>query len=139
MAALQVAALAPKATPSARLAAPSTLTAPEVDVWQRTVSCLPAEWIKGDVAPVLTQYCRLVAQSAVVARTLADCDPAADFKHYAAVLRLSGELSGRILSLARAMRLTPQARIHKATAGSWAASAPESRGIEALTQVRHGN
>ena len=55
------------------------------------------------------------------------------------LLRLAGELSGRILALARSMRLTQQSRLHVETAGRRAASAAPVQSIDAILRGRHGS
>jgi len=113
--------------PPPRIAPPSELSAAERRTWRATVGALPPDWFKREQGPVLTQYCRLVAQAGTLARLLAECDPVADFERYGKLLRLSGEVSGRILALARAMRLTQQARLHVTTAANRAAAARPER------------
>ena len=127
MAALQVAAMAPKATPGARLAAPSTLTPAESDVWQRTVSCLPPEWLKADQGPVLERYVKHVVRAQALEALIAAADPVVDLDRYAKLVTLAGAETSRILSLARSLRLTVQSRLHPVTAGSRAASAMPAR------------
>lgn len=103
---------------------PKGLPARERDVWRRTVGALPADWFKAEHVPILTTYCRLVVQADRLAGALAKADPIADPDGYGKLLRLSGELSGRVLALARSMRLTQQSRLHVETAGRRAAATP---------------
>ena len=120
------------------LEAPKGLRAAERDVWRRTVGALPADWFKAEGVPILTTFCRLTVQSDRLANLIAACD-ASDLDRYSRLLRLAGELSGRILALARSMRLTQQSRLHVETAGRRAASAAPVQSIDAILRGRHGS
>ena len=122
MAALQVAAMTPREAAKPRLAAPCALTPAESDVWQRTVSSLPPEWLKADQGPVLERYVKHVVRAQALEALIAAADPAFDLDRYAKLVTLAGAETSRILSLARSLRLTVQSRLHAVTAGSRAAA-----------------
>lgn len=108
------------------LEAPRGMPARELAVWRRTVESLPGDWFRPEQVPIVTQFCRLTVLADRLAKLIAECDPD-DLDRYGKLLRLTGELSGRILACARSMRITPQSRIHVETAGRHAANAPPAR------------
>jgi len=110
-----------------RLAAPPTLPAAEAAVWTATVRALPPGWFSADMIPLLRQYCRHVVRADALQALADQADPVADLRAYAKLLGLIAQETGRILSCARAMRLTPQARVLASTAGSKAGAARPER------------
>ena len=96
-------------------------------MWRLTVAALPGEWFRSDQAPLLDRYARHVARAGVLEAMLAATDPVADLVRYGKLSALSGQETGRILALARSLRITNQSRIHPVTAGNRAASAVPAR------------
>lgn len=135
-AALAMAPLTPRhVTP--RLAVPAMLANAEGDVWRATVGALPAQWFGIEQAPLLERYCRHVVRSRCLETLLRDSDPAADLDRYTKLARLVGEESGRILALARSLRLTVQSRTHATTAAHRASAARPQADITTLFEERH--
>jgi hypothetical protein len=122
---------APIKAPAPRLPVPATLTDAERSVWQETVAALPASWFGAEQGALLERYCRHVVRARCLEALLRDVDPAGDLDRYARLARLAGEESGRILALARSLRLTLLARTHAVTAANAAANRP-APGIRAL-------
>jgi hypothetical protein len=137
-AALAVAGLAApiRALPPA-LVPPATLTPAESEAWRQTVSALPAGWLSREQGPLLERYVKHLLRAQCLEQLIAATDPTIDLDVFSKLSRLAGEESGRILALARSMRITVQSRIQPATAGNRAAGPRVSRGIEALFERDH--
>ena len=97
------------------LMVPATLLPDEVAVWQATIARAP--WITADMGPLAEAYCRSAAAAHVLgerARAALDAEPASYRE-----LQVAWHAELRVLGqLARSLRLTAQARVHKATAAN---------------------
>ena len=103
------------ALPVRLLAPPHDLSAEQSEVWGAVVATKPADWFDAGSVPLLAAYCRAVVESrkvsALVESMTADMLLLDDgLKRYKDLRRLQAELSGEVNTLARAMRLTQQAR-----------------------------
>lgn len=103
------------ALPVRLLEAPSDLSAEQAEVWGMVVATKPSDWWDAGSAPLLAAYCRAVVESrkiaALVESMTADMLLLDDgLKRYKDLRRLQAELSGEVNTLARAMRLTQQAK-----------------------------
>ena len=101
---------------------PTDLSAEQADVWASVVVTKPADWFDAGSVPLLAAYCRAVVESrkvaALVESMTGDMLLLDDgLKRYKDLRRLQAELSGEVNTLARAMRLTQQAK-YRADAAS---------------------
>lgn len=106
------------ALPVRLLAAPEDLSAEQADVWAQVVATKPADWWDAGSVPILAAYCRAVVESrkvsALVESMTADMLLLDDgLLRYKELRKIQGALSGEVNTLARAMRLTQQARYAK--------------------------
>ena len=115
-----------------RLPGPATLTDAEREVWRESVGAMPSAWFPPETAPLLERYCRHVVRSRCLEALLCDVDPMTDLDRYGKLSRLAGEETGRILAVARSLRLTTQSRIAAATAGSRAGQRRPVQNIKVL-------
>ena len=114
------------ALPVRLLEAPADLTPDQAEVWASVVVTKPSDWFDAGSVPILAAYCRAVVESrkvaALVESMTADMLLLDDgLKRYKDLRRLQAELAGEVNTLARAMRLTQQAK-YRADAASVAAS-----------------
>jgi len=106
-----------------RPTAPEELTDAEKQRWSRITASKAVDFFDNGVVDLLTEYCRLKTQVDLVSKEIEVYDPAwletdkgvARYKNLAGI-RDQGQ--GRMLALARAMRLTNQSRFQPVTAGS---------------------
>jgi hypothetical protein len=105
-----------------RLAPPPTLSAAEREVWRSTTDALPPDWFAADNAPLLERFCVHVVRARCLEAAVRETDPANDLARYAKLTRLSGEETGRMLAVARSLRLTLQARLKAETAATRSAA-----------------
>lgn len=110
------------ALPVRLLAAPEDLSADQAQVWGEVVASKPSDWFDAGSMPLLSAYCRAVVESrkvsSLVESMTADMLLLDDgLKRYKDLRRLQAELSGEVNTLARAMRLTQQAK-YRADAAS---------------------
>ena len=103
------------AMPVRFLAAPADLSPDEAEVWGRVVATKPGDWWDAGSVPLLAQYARAVVQSETVAElvrrvSLALMTDPDELARYKELRKIQAALSGEISGLARAMRLTQQAR-----------------------------
>jgi hypothetical protein len=104
-----------KPAASTRLAPPANLTADQKDLWRATVAALPADFFGKEQTPMLTSYVRHLARANDLERALQTLDPLAP--DYLRLSSASVQQTKAALAFARALRLTNQARVEKATAG----------------------
>lgn len=103
------------AMPTRLLAPPADLSPEEATVWARVVATKPSDWWDAGSVPILAQYARACVQSDMVAglvRTVSQAllsDPD-ELGRYKELRKIQAQLSGEMGTLARAMRLTQQAR-----------------------------
>ena len=103
------------ALPVRLLEPPADLSADQAEVWASVVVTKPGDWFDAGSIPLLEAYCRAVVESrkiaALVESMTADMLLLDDgLKRYKDLRRLQAELSGEVNTLARAMRLTQQAK-----------------------------
>ena len=110
------------ALPVRLLAAPEDLSAEQAEVWASVVVTKPSDWWDAGSVPILSAYCRAVVESRKVATLVESMTVDMlllddGLKRYKDLRRLQAELSGEVNTLARAMRLTQQAK-YRADAAS---------------------
>ena len=117
------AVIKPDAPSASQPAPPKDLTPEALEIWQRVLDALPPQWIKPEHLDMLESY----ARHAAAARRYAlerDAWPMGDADDILVANRLStmAERESRAaLSLARSMRITHQAQVHRETAGRMSA------------------
>jgi hypothetical protein len=129
-AALAIAPLMPPRPGGVRLGPPADLTEKERGIWLETVNALPVSFFEPEQAPIIAAYCRAAARLEEIEKALGKCD-LRDAPTYDRLARLVRQESASLLRLARALRLTPQARLKAESAGRKAGTGGP-RGIEAL-------
>jgi hypothetical protein len=103
------------ALPVRLLPPPADLSVEEAQVWARVAATKPGDWWDAGSIPLLAQFCRATVQAELIAdlvRQTASAmlsDPG-QLGTYKELRKIQGALSGEINTLARAMRLTQQAR-----------------------------
>lgn len=94
---------------------PVDLPADQLDVWNRTVDGLPADWFRSEQLDLLVMYCRHVARGRLIAEQLDAWDRVpldrTNRQAYIALLAEEREQTKAAGSLATKMRLTQQATI----------------------------
>lgn len=103
------------ALPLRMLAAQTDLSAEECEVWAKVSATKPGDWWDAGSIPLLSQYCRATVQADLVgelvrkvgAAMLTDPD---ELGRYKELRKIQSALSAEMNGLARAMRLTQQAR-----------------------------
>lgn len=94
---------------------PADLSVEEAEVWSRVAATKPGDWFDAGSIPLLAQYCRATVQAELIADLVRQTassmlsDPS-QLGTYKELRKIQGALSGEMNSLARAMRLTQQAR-----------------------------
>jgi len=114
------------------LSPPDGLPGPVLAVWAATVAALPASWFTPEQSPLLERYSRHVSRAQELERWIAETDPLTPT--YARLVSLAAAETGRILALARSMRMTHQARHKAETAASAVAKHSPVRTIEVLLE-----
>jgi len=94
---------------------PDDLTTEQATVWASVVVTKPADWFDAGSVPILAAYCRAVVESrkiaALVEGMTADMLLLDDgLTRYKELRKIQGALAGEVNTLARAMRLTQQAK-----------------------------
>jgi phage terminase small subunit len=108
---------------------PSDLAAEQVVVWKAVVAAMPAEWFRPETHGLLTEYCRHVCRSRLLARVLDHAEPeqletVQGLDHYNKFAAAAERETRAMLATARALRLTPQARLDPKTAHRQLAAEP---------------
>lgn len=103
------------ALPARLLEPPPDLSAEQAEIWASIIVTKPADWFDAGTAPVLAAYCRAVVESrkiaALVEAMTADMLLLDDgLARYKELRKVQGALAGEVNTLARAMRLTQQAK-----------------------------
>lgn len=101
---------------------PAELSEFEAHIWTATVNTKPADWFQADTLPLLLSYCKHVSHAATLDREIAAFDPAwlrddDGLKRYKVLTDMRERESRAQTALARSMRLTHQAQVHRETAG----------------------
>ena len=94
---------------------PADLSDAQADVWAAVVATKPFDWFDAGSVPILTAYCRAVVESrkvaALVESMTGDMLLLDDgLNRYKELRKIQGALAGEVNTLARAMRLTQQAK-----------------------------
>jgi hypothetical protein len=94
---------------------PADLSSDQAEVWASVVVTKPADWFDAGTVPILAAYCRAVVESrkvaALVESMTADMLLLDDgLGRYKELRKIQGALAGEVNTLARAMRLTQQAK-----------------------------
>ena len=103
------------ALPGRFLEPPEDLSAEEAAVWSRVVAKYSGDWFDAGSSPLLAAFCRATVQSEMVGEQVRQCGAAmlADpdqLGTYKELRKIQAALSGELVSLARSMRLSQQAR-----------------------------
>jgi hypothetical protein len=101
---------------------PSELPVGARQVWEEIVRARPHDFFDSASYPVLCALCVAKAEHARASAALATIDPQTDTKQYAALVRATDALAGRIGDLSTKLRLTLQARVDSRAAGRAAGS-----------------
>ena len=109
----------PVALSTKRPAPPSSLTADQAEVWQKVVSCYPADYFRPSERDLLVAYCRHTVEAGRLSR-LVDSVPddavKADLDTFTKLLAARDREVRAATALARSMRITHQSRVHKDSA-----------------------
>jgi len=105
---------------------PRHLTASQADIWRMVVASRAGDLIAPEAYPVLVEYCRAVTASNLLAAEIDQFDPEWSreddgLRRWDKLLGMQDRLAAKICSLATKLRLTPQSRVHRETAGTHAA------------------
>ena len=109
-----------------RLNPPAGLSEAEQAVWRSTVGPLPRDWFTSDQAPLLVLFCRHVMRSQRLAALLASAVPDDDLERYQVLCRMANAESAKVLTFARALRLTPHSRMRAGVAANAVANAVQA-------------
>ena len=104
-----------QAIPISFLKPPADLSLEEAQVWASVVATKPSDWFDAGSVPMLSQYCRAVVQSELIAGLVESTGKAMmtdpdELLRYKELRKIQGSLSSEMLALARSMRLTQQSR-----------------------------
>ncbi len=102
----------------ARLAPPKALTRPQAAVWRSVVDALPAEFFGVEQTGLLIQYCRHVFRCDELEALLATIKPEDGFARYDEIRTAIASESSKVMALARSLRISNQARLHREVAGN---------------------
>jgi phage terminase small subunit len=102
--------------------APSELTDAQAAVWRNVVATLPGDWIDESSSPVLVEYCRHVCRARLLEGLVRKFEAEwvaveGGLERLDKLLAIAERETRAMTACARALRLTPQARIHPRTAG----------------------
>ena len=108
--------------PIPRMAPPGDLSDYEAAIWTSVINTKPADWFQADTLPLLLSYCKHVSTAATLDKELSLFDPGwlrddDGLKRFKLLTDMRERESRALTALARSMRLTQQAQIHKETAG----------------------
>ncbi|MBK7520113.1 MAG: hypothetical protein IPI75_08205 [Gammaproteobacteria bacterium] len=111
---------------------PADLTPHQAALWRSVVSTKPGEWFRPDTYQILAAFCRHCSTAAVIDQEIDRFDPAwlredGGLEQFRKLAEMRERQTRAIVSLARSMRLTQQARIHPVTAGRTGNLDPERR------------
>ena len=114
----------------ARLEPPVDLPDEQRQIWNETVNALPADWFATEHIQMLKLYCQHLYRAAKLEAALSRVDPLMQLNDYEKLVKLAGLESAKVLSLARAMRLTQQSRLKPETAANRSAAAAHGFGVD---------
>jgi len=112
--------------------APDDLNDAENALWRRITATKSVDYFDEGTLPLLAEYCRLKSTADLLASSISDYDPTwlltddgvARFK---SLVDLRDKAQGRMIALARSMRLTNQSRYQPSVAASKASSKSNDR------------
>jgi hypothetical protein len=101
---------------------PQELSDPQACVWRDVVGSLPADWLTRASFPLLIAYCRHVCRARLIELQIIRFEPEwtkieGGLARLDKLLALSERETRAALACARALRLTPQARMRPLSAG----------------------
>ena len=114
----------------ARLAVPEHLEPDAAAVWRSVVGALPGDYFKPEVAPMVERFCVHFARCRRLETMIAGTDPGIDLDRFERLAKLARAESAHAAALARALRITNQARLNATTAAHRAAAARPERTAE---------
>lgn len=102
-------------TAEVRPPAPDDLLPEEREMWDRITATRAPDFFDEATLPLLTEYCRLQSQVDTMAEQIENFDPEwlltdDGVKRYKNLTSIRDQAQGRMIALARSMRLTQQAR-----------------------------
>ena len=105
-----------------RVPPPAELSEYEAHVWSSVVNTKPADWFQSDTLPLLLSYCKHISQTQTIDREISEFEPEwlktdDGLKRYKLLTDMRDRESRAMTALARAMRLSQQARVEPKTAG----------------------
>lgn len=109
-----------------RLQPPVELSDEQKSIWRETVEALPPDWFAAEHGPLLRMYVGHVDRATRLEQALGKLDPADSLNEYERMGKLLAVESAKALSLARAMRITQQARLKPETAHNRGAAAAQA-------------
>ena len=101
---------------------PAELTDAQAAVWRDVVSSLPGDWLDRGCHPILVEYCRHTCRARLLERQIRQFEVEwvgveGGLERLEKLLAMSERELRGVLACARALRLTPQAKMHPRTAG----------------------
>jgi hypothetical protein len=110
---------------------PAELSDAQAAVWRDTAANLPGDWLDAS-GPILIEYSRHVCRSRLLERMVRDFEAEwtkveGGLERLDRLLAMADRETRSALACARALRLTPQARIEPKTAGTRIANNPTGR------------
>ena len=98
-----------------RPTAPESLLPEEREFWTAIVNARPVDFFDDASIPLLKEYCRLTSQVELMTEAIEDFEPEwllteDGVKRYKMLAGIRDQGQGRMIALARSMRLTQQAR-----------------------------
>jgi hypothetical protein len=105
----------PGVIPGERPEPPKHLTDEQAETWRAAVGRMPADWFTPEIWPLLTQLCRHVSISRMVAEALAEVDPesmrdARGFRRFERLRSMHDRETRAIVALMRTLRITHQSQ-----------------------------
>lgn len=102
---------------------PSELNDTEKELWNRVTATKTVDFFDDGVVPLLTEYCRLKTSIDLLAFAINDFDPEwlktdDGVRRYKQLADIRDKAQGRMIALARSMRLTNQSRYPAQTAAT---------------------
>jgi hypothetical protein len=108
---------------------PPELTDAQATVWRDVVGSLPGDWFTPAAHPILLAYCRHVCHARLLEMQIAQFEPEwtrvdGGLERLDRLLAVAERETRAMTACARALRLTPQSRMHPRTAGRAVSSLP---------------
>lgn len=104
--------------PSVHLEPPAGLTEDQAEVWRSVVGARSADFFGEDAAPLLEEYCRVVAMCRLLAVQIEAGIAGGEADELKALLDMRDKESRRMASLATKLRITNQSRYTPQAAGT---------------------